>query len=688
MPKGGVVCFALAVVSGPSASFYYNVGGGCTDVIETEGTTPPLSVFRRNGVYLQLTGAEGTVTPGWSIQAAIDAAVLGETVSVGPGTYNESIRLKSGVNVIGAGFSSTILKDTGTTNVVTADGVTNARLAGFQITNSGTDPQDAGVHIIAGSVLVDNNWIIGNHDGIEIDNGSSSIIRNNIIEQNGPAGLPTKYGILCVDSPALIADNLVVSNAWYGVALFLPRSSGAQLINNTIVGNGSVGIWCSTGVNALLKNNIVTGNGGGILVYAPSTPALSYNDVWNNSSFNYSAVFPGPGDISSDPLFDAASPSRYALAAASPCLHAGDPNPMFNNPDGTRNTMGAYGGPGASTSSLFISLTSGFLFNSIGSIPASSISTALPRAGLANVDAATSAALLIPAWEDAPFGGLVQLHGLFGSSDTAIQYYQILAAKWTGDTRPGPADFVPVLDPLSKIKYTIGTNGLVNATLVSIGPDANGLYFRTDRPDSGYWTSPDLKLLLNTLSLQNARYDFICRAYATNDLSSLVTLSSNSLSRVTLWVDNNPVLVNLISVLDQNTNAISECGIIQVATNRQNVQFEFTAYHSSGFLHSYYLASYYGRNRFGGYIAADQYAGSHDAQGRFGRASGRDPKSPILCPPRSPEASPIGRLALTSSISAPGRARPTASTAFIGPVLTTTTTSVSARFFRAVAWPT
>jgi hypothetical protein len=211
----------------------------------------------------------------------------------------------------------------------------------------------------------------------------------------------------------------------------------------------------------------------------------------------------------------------------------------------------------------------------------------------------------------------VQLHGLFGSSDTTVQYYQILAAKWNGDTRPGPADFVPVLDPLSKIKYTISTNGLVIATLVSVGPDANGLYMRTDRADSGYWTSPDLKLLLNTLSLQNARYDFICRAYATDDPASLVTVSSNSLSRVTLWVDNNQVVVNLASVRDQDSNPLSECGIVQVATDQQNVEFEFTAYHPSGFLFSYYLASYYGRNRFGGYIALDQYAGPHAVSGPF-----------------------------------------------------------------------
>jgi hypothetical protein len=152
---------------------------------------------------------------------------------------------------------------------------------------------------------------------------------------------------------------------------------------------------------------------------------------------------------------------------------------------------------------------------------------------------------------------------------------------------------------------------------VNVGPDANGLYLRTDRPDSGYWTSPDLKLLLNTPALQNSRYDFICRAYTNDNLSSLITLTSNSLSKVTLWIDNNGVVVNLAQVLDQNSNAIPECGIITLATSRQNLQFEFTAYHPSGFLHSFSLGSYYGRNHFGGNIASDQYTGPHDAPGPF-----------------------------------------------------------------------
>jgi len=53
------VCFILSLLSGPGTAVYYSVPGltgGCTTVVQTEGTTPPQSTFRRYGVNLILTG--------------------------------------------------------------------------------------------------------------------------------------------------------------------------------------------------------------------------------------------------------------------------------------------------------------------------------------------------------------------------------------------------------------------------------------------------------------------------------------------------------------------------------------------------------------------------------------------------------------------------------------------------------
>lgn len=36
----------------------------------------------------------------------------------------------------------------------------------------------------------------------------------------------------------------------------------------------------------------------------------------------------------------------FHLQPGSPCIDAGNPDPQYNDPDGSRNDMGAYGGPG------------------------------------------------------------------------------------------------------------------------------------------------------------------------------------------------------------------------------------------------------------------------------------------------------------------------------------------------------
>ncbi|MCL5097106.1 MAG: right-handed parallel beta-helix repeat-containing protein [Candidatus Omnitrophica bacterium] len=623
---GSRVCFALSLVSVPAgAEVYYSVPdrtNGCTEVIQTEGTTPPLDSFRRNGVNLVITGRNNLVVEsGGRIQPAIDAASPGETVLVEPGTYNEDIVLRSDVNVMGAGFNSTILQGTGTNNVVTANSVTNSRLEGLKITHSSTNHIYAGVLINGGSLLLNNNWIIGNINGVRVQGGAGAIVRNNIIEDNGVASdAALDYGIVCLSSTPLIANNLVISNHGAGIYFAWAASSGAQAINNTIVGNDQNGIWCYSDANAIIKNNILTGNSVGILAtHGTTTPLISFNDVWDNDWRDYDAqaggvAGPGLGDISADPLFDPAASLRFALSADSPCINAGDPDPVYNDLDGSRSDMGAYGGPSSILPGLVSPVTSGFIFNNIGKIPTSEISRTGDLAGLANVSSTVANDLKIYQYKDAPFGGWLWVHGLFGSSDTSVQYYRILAAKWNGASPPAPADFQPVLDPLSKIKYTVTSTGKVLATSVSIGPDANGLYLRTD---SGYWAFPDLKLIWNTRRLENGRYDLICQAYSSSNLASEVPLPTNELSSITLYVDNTPVTVAIQSVRDQSGSLIPECGLISLATAQDPIQFEIQAYHPNGFLRNYTLSALYGRNHNGGVVAADQYVGSHDGTRPF-----------------------------------------------------------------------
>ncbi|NOR17596.1 T9SS type A sorting domain-containing protein [candidate division WOR-3 bacterium] len=268
-----------------------------------------------------------------TIQEGINAANAGDVVLVAPGTYYEEITLKADVVVMGAGEGLSII-DGGNNpgDVVTAVGndITNTtKLQGFTITgasNSGGMPGGGGIFCNSGAAPeICNNRIEGNDQGIAMWNQSSAFLHNNV----------------------------VIDNTYTGISV----SSASNIINNTIA-NNNIGIYDSGGYQPTIMNNIVTGNTTyGIGCVNPSVPTdLSYNDVWNNGQ-NYHYCSPGQGSISIDPLYVDEPNNDYHLQPGSPCIDSGNPLPQYNDPDGTRNDMGAYGGPGATADFPLVVLT-------------------------------------------------------------------------------------------------------------------------------------------------------------------------------------------------------------------------------------------------------------------------------------------------------------------------------------------
>ena len=55
----------------------------------------------------------------------------------------------------------------------------------------------------------------------------------------------------------------------------------------------------------------------------------------------------GPNDLlDTDPLFTDPENLDFTLQPGSPAIDAGDPDPAFDDVDGSRNDMGIFGGPG------------------------------------------------------------------------------------------------------------------------------------------------------------------------------------------------------------------------------------------------------------------------------------------------------------------------------------------------------
>jgi len=247
-----------------------------------------------------------------SIQEAIEAAFLdpgGGIVHVLEGTYDESIDLRTGVDVLGAGADVTTINHTGTGQVVSANGVdTGTRFKGFTITG-GDGNFGGGMHIYsAASPVVSNCIFTGNSatslgGGMHID-GSSPTVASCIFEANTTTGYGG--GICCWNSSCTIINNTIV--------------------NNTATSDGG-GIYVTPGSTPTIANNIIAGNtaasGGGIYADTGSSPAIDYNDVWDNTGGNYGGIATaGTNDISEDPVFNDAQ--YHIIYPDSPCIDTGD----------------------------------------------------------------------------------------------------------------------------------------------------------------------------------------------------------------------------------------------------------------------------------------------------------------------------------------------------------------------------
>jgi len=77
---------------------------------------------------------------------------------------------------------------------------------------------------------------------------------------------------------------------------------------------------------------------------------IKYNDIYTQTSDDgvsgvYSSISKISDNINQNPAF--VSDSDLHLSTSSPCINAGNPSSGCNDVDGTRNDMGAYGGPNA-----------------------------------------------------------------------------------------------------------------------------------------------------------------------------------------------------------------------------------------------------------------------------------------------------------------------------------------------------
>jgi hypothetical protein len=295
-----------------------------------------------DGIFVDINNSssieDGSFTnPYTLIQDGIDAAGINDTIFVAPGTYMENIILKSNIILQGAGADVTTIDGTGGGNysvVMTIPEGTyhDITVSGFRITGA----------CYKG---------IANGGLYALLNLSAITISNNIFDAIGFYGSSHSWEGLAIHlfviENSTFNNNIIINNPYYSMAIVSGRD--ITIVNNVIT-NNYFGLTISNPREGTIyiKNNIITGNQiRGVTLNSANfpPPTLSYNDVWDNGTANYYNCSQGIGGFSLDPEFRDPGNSDFHLSGDSPCINAGDPDPEYNNPDGTRNDMGAYGGP-------------------------------------------------------------------------------------------------------------------------------------------------------------------------------------------------------------------------------------------------------------------------------------------------------------------------------------------------------
>jgi hypothetical protein len=207
------------------------------------------------------------------------------------------------------------------------------------------------------NILIAYNTMVGGFedDANEIETGPNSItvMANNEIGMSGDDtddGLDW-HGKKEIPGYSVIRNNILAFTSGHGIDA--RQSSYPQIVNNTLnecgqysTSTGGINSGGSTTYSQLyVANSIVYRSSGFDLDDNPLVRAI-YSLIGDENPPT------GFGNIWGDPIFTTYSDIRnfeeyFRLNPFSPAIDAGNPSAEFNDPDGTRNDMGAFGGPGA-----------------------------------------------------------------------------------------------------------------------------------------------------------------------------------------------------------------------------------------------------------------------------------------------------------------------------------------------------
>jgi hypothetical protein len=146
-----------------------------------------------------------------------------------------------------------------------------------------------------------------------------------------------------IEPTAVLSGFIIRRSSQAGIFL---NQAAPTIRNNVITENAGPGIECAQASPHVLNNIITVNQGGGIVCKFPETaPVITYNAFWQNQPADFLGCHSGAENHQQDPGFVNVPQGDYRLRSDSPLIDAGAPDVVYHDPDGSRNDLGAYGGP-------------------------------------------------------------------------------------------------------------------------------------------------------------------------------------------------------------------------------------------------------------------------------------------------------------------------------------------------------